>query len=171
MFTLHTTEDIVVEVGYRMRRNNPEADGHRIHALVTTLREQTDSVITRYPPDVDYAGTDRHDGHLHAAAVAGAIDVVLTQDKALLTLDDDRYEISSPDAFLCLADDSMPHYVRQVTLEQLEYWRKQPSSRPLHEALIAAGCDEFAERVRQHCADVLSRPVGMPQVRTLSIGN
>lgn len=152
MFTLHTTEDIVCEVGYRFRRKRPEVDGRLLHALVGSLRTNADSIIDEYPDDPTYSGRDRDDRHVHAAAVSGEIDIVLTDDLGMLATDDDRYEISTPDDFLVLVDDSMPRVVQAVAARQARYWHGRPNPRPLDEALVRAGCTRFAKRVTSHLA-------------------
>ncbi|MGC5617421.1 PIN domain-containing protein [Georgenia sp. Z1491] len=151
MFTLHTTEDIVSEVTYHLRRNNRGVDGAVIHRLSQLLRESTDTVIAEYPHLSDFAGADANDGHIHAAAVAGEIDLVLTNDSSYLKIEDDRYEISTPDEFFCLVDDSTPRIVQAVALKQFNYWRAKMNPRSIWHALAQAGCDEFADRVHAHC--------------------
>lgn len=168
MFTIHTTEDLVCEVGYSTRRRAPDADGRLIHRLVVSLRSNVDSIITDYPDDALYGGTDLDDRHVHSAAVAGEIDVILTNDRGLLGTTDDRYEVSTPDEFFPLVDDSLPHVVRAVALEQATYWSGRTSARTLETALEQARCPVFAERVRGHLADVLSRPIEAPAPHTLA---
>lgn len=40
--------------------------------------------------------------------------------------------------------------ILRVTKEQFEYWGNKPGSQPLDKALIAAGCPQFAARVREN---------------------
>ena len=64
--------------------------------------------------------------------------------------DAEPYEIYTADDFFVLVADSNPASILRVTKEQFEYWGNKPGSRPLDKALIAAGCPQFAARVREN---------------------
>ncbi|MEV8026258.1 PIN domain-containing protein [Cellulosimicrobium funkei] len=156
MYTVFTTEDVLAEVVYTYRRRRPDADGGKVSRLVEHMRKHVDDILVEYWVDADYAGVDPDDKHVHAAACSAEIDILITDDDGLLQLEDDRYEVSSSDAFFCLADDSHPSATRTVALRQMEYHR----GLSLSEQLVAAGCPDFAARVDQRLAEVLRVPVG-----------
>lgn len=166
MYTVQTTEDIICEVGVATRRKHPAADARKVADLVTALRKNVDEILTSYADDPGYAGTDPFDRHVHSAAASGDVDVLLTADGGF-NFDDSRYEVHTPDAFFCLADDSQPQYTTAVALEQAAYWATRPSSRSLPEALVRAGCPDFSARVTERLTDALRRPVGGHRTRLL----
>lgn len=159
MYTVQTTEDIICEVGVATRRAHPTADARRVADLVSLIRANADEVLTAYADDPGYAGSDPHDRHVHSAAASGDVDVLLTADGGF-SFEDSRYEVYTPDAFFCLADDSQPQLTTKVAMEQAMYWANRPSPRPITEALARAGCPDFAERVNVRLTDALRRPVG-----------
>lgn len=158
LFVVYSTEDIIAEVVYRWRRANPEADGiitTRMHDLIVA---QIDDRIEDFQMDDSYPGNDPDDQHVHAAAVSSGAGIVLTADTGFTELTDDQkdvlpYDIYTPDEFFVLADDSVPEVVRQVTVEQRDYWAAKPDSRSLPDQLVAAQCPEFAARVRGYLDD------------------
>jgi hypothetical protein len=138
MYSVCSTEDILSEVLYSYRRNNPTIDGSIPNPFL-----------------------DVNDSHLHAVAVSASIDILLTCDTGLLsvelaTRDVLPYEVMHPDDFFLLIDDSAPHVVKSVTAKQVEYWESRQAGaneqrRPsLVEALIRAGCPNFGQRVQVH---------------------
>lgn len=151
MFTVHYTDDILVEAMNTLRRANPTADG----SLITRLREQIEKSSTSrldgYPGDPNYPGMDPHDQHVHAAAKHHGINTVLTEDTGFHGIDPDLlpYEVSHCDAFFVLVDDAKPDAVVNVAAKQLRYWKAR-SGRPLPDALERSQCSQFADRVRGH---------------------
>ncbi|MEZ5210432.1 PIN domain-containing protein [Gordonia sp. (in: high G+C Gram-positive bacteria)] len=156
MFSVCTTEDVIAEVVYTLRREKPDAPGYLTSSVHDRITEQLDYRVEDYPAGAPgYCGSDPDDAHVHAAAVAAGVDIVLTADKGFTSLsEEDRdglpYEIYHPDEFFVLVDDSSPDTVRRVSGEQLEYWcAKKPSGGAnLPAALDDADCPRFAERVR-----------------------
>ena len=170
MYTVQSTEDILAEVTYNFRRNNQTIDGGKVARLVSHLRDSVDGLIPESQDDPNYSGTDQNDRHVHAAALAGEGVTVLTFDGGLLRLDDDRYEVCTPDDFFCLADDSYPFVVRAVALKQHKYWRSRtPKGKSLPDALKLAGCPEFADRVRLRLGEGLRRPALQTEPQRLSV--
>ena len=155
MFQVHTTFDVLLETVRVFRRRHPNADGRRPKELFDRLSNNVDEVLGDFPGDVDFDGSDGNDLHVHAATVACRADKLLTSnggdfgDPNLLD-----YEIYTPDDFFVLVDNSAPYHVRQVTRDQVDYWQKRRDAgegvKPLHVALIDAGCSKFAERVQRH---------------------
>ncbi|MDN4483209.1 PIN domain-containing protein [Demequina lignilytica] len=155
MFSTCWTEDILTETLYHVRRNNQQLSGDqmvRIRELITgSMTEQISSYEI-----VDLDGLrDPDDRHVHSAAVAGAVAMVVTQDRDFLDLDDEvadglPYDILSIDDFLVLADDSGPAHVRRMVARQWEYWRKRDPAADLPARFRLANCPRFAARVAAH---------------------
>lgn len=155
LYTVHWTEDILAEVLYRLRRQYPDWDGGKITTVRSRIADTFEGGrVDDFVVDGSFQGTDPNDHHVHAAALACSADIVLTGDKGFTGPDCDPdqlpYEVFAPDAFFVLADDSAPDIIRAVTREQTEYWSKQHGRAPLTQQLEAAGCPEFAQRVRKH---------------------
>lgn len=155
MFTTCWTEDILAEVTYRLRRSRPDLDGAVIANVRDKIAGAMSERIDAYPM-VDLADLgDPHDRHLHSAAVAASVHILVTSDTDLLSLpaattDELPYEILSPDAFLVLADDSSPVAVGRMVARQWEHWRWRDPGFDLPARLAAAGCPDFGDRVRGH---------------------
>ena len=162
MFQLHTTLDVIAETIRAVRRQHPKADGGVITEIDRKIRDVVDEIIDDFPGDVDFAGNDEHDRHVNAAATHAKADILVTDnpsdfgDPDLLP-----YDIYSADEFLCLVDDGAPANVRDVTQMQNAYWQTRKNegkpAKGLVDALIDAGCPEFAARVQEHLI-VLSGP-------------
>lgn len=148
------TEDILAETLYRLRRRHPAWSG----AKISTIRDKiAGSLEGGRVEDLDVDGTfpgeDPHDQHVHAAALACRADCVLTADTGFSdveTLDELPYEVYEPDDFFVLVDDSSPDVVRAVASQQVSYFLRRHGSADLCAGLRAAGCPDFAERVRRH---------------------
>jgi hypothetical protein len=164
MFTVQATEDILAEVLYTLRRDNPKIHGGNIARLRELFEANLDETITSFEVDDSFPGSDEHDAHVHCAAVAGRSDVLLTCDNGWHRLEEDvidslPYEIHHPDTFFVLADDSSPRTVQAVTLAQARYWYGKNGEVDLPARLRSAGCPQFADRVRSHlqaidCAEI-----------------
>ena len=170
MFQLHSTEDVLAETLYRLRRKNPAWDGGQITRLRESLVENLDEILTDFDATVAYDGSDPNDRHVHAAAVSCSADILLTNDTGFVSLEDaDRlpYEVQSADEFFVLIDNSAASYVQRVTDSQRRYWAssKSAGSRGLAEALVASGCPEFAKRVTIHLRTLSGPTAGGPKVR------
>lgn len=155
MFQLHSTPDVIAEAIRAWRRLNPTADGGVGVALDARIRENLDEVLMDFRGDIPFAGSDPDDQHVHAAAVWTQADILLTANhRDFGDPDDLPYEIQTPDEFLVLVDNSSPTLVRAVVREQNDYWQNKRANghnvKPLDQALVDAGCPEFASRVLAH---------------------
>ncbi|NYI71184.1 putative nucleic acid-binding protein [Naumannella cuiyingiana] len=160
-FRLCYTVDILAETIKGIRRARPDLTGDQITGIHDKIVTLMDERIDQYPAGTDAPVKDPFDRHVHAAAVAGAIDAVITSDTGFLGLPESekdalRYEIYSPDEFFLLVDDSMPAHVMAVTGRQLAHFRSSGDSSTLSAKLRAAGCPGFAQRVQRHCIDLAS---------------
>lgn len=162
MFSIITSEDVLAEVEYRLRRINPEAPGRMIVQRRARIVQFVDEVLEDFDATATYSGADPNDRHVHAAALASNAHILLTDDNGFSTDDSVSYELYSADNFFVLIDDSAPTCVQHVTAEQRAYWSSR-GGRSVVDALRAAGCEQFANRVNQHfrtLAGVPSGPVG-----------
>ncbi|WP_233552932.1 PIN domain-containing protein [Jiangella rhizosphaerae] len=101
IYTLCWTEDILAEVIYHLRRDNPTADGGVITRLHDRIADALESGrITDFRIDGSFPGSDPNDQHVHAAAVAGKVSYLITADGGFrssgVDLDDLPYEVHSP---------------------------------------------------------------------------
>ncbi|MDK7180128.1 PIN domain-containing protein [Corynebacterium riegelii] len=153
MFQLCSTNDVMVEVLYHLRKRRPKAGSALLEAHFNQIRDLIDEVVEVFPGHAQFTGRDNGDYHVHAAAIACQADVLLTNNSpADFTDNEDAepYEIYTADDFFVLVADSNPASILRVTKEQFEYWGNKPGSQPLDKALIAAGCPQFAARVREN---------------------
>lgn len=155
MFTTCWTEDILAETMYHVRRNNPQIDG----GAVTTVRDRMVAVMSEridaFPVEPFPPLTDEHDLHVHGAAIAGHVTMLLTNDKGFLGLIDevtDRlpYEVIDPDSLFVLIDDSSPDNVGRATRRIWDHLRAKDPATDVSRLLESAGCPQFAKRVRRH---------------------
>jgi len=154
-FEVKWTEDILAEVLYHLRKDNPTFSDHQIGGVRDKIiRTFPDGRITGYKIDTNVPYPDIFDAHVHAAATHGEVDFVLTLDRGFTKLgsllDELSYELHSPDSFFCLLDDSSPFSIQQVTQLQLDYWVTKGKPFNLCTQLENAGAPQFAERVRTH---------------------
>lgn len=161
MFQVAYTEDILAETVYRLRRKHPDLSGSQLTIIRDRIVETMDSRIEDYPSGQDAEQIkDPFDRHLHAAAVAGRADCIITLDKGFTQLppearDQLNYEIYTPDEFFVLVDDSSSSTVISALSQQIEYWNRHPAAtKDPSQALLDARCPDFAVRVKQHCREL-----------------
>jgi hypothetical protein len=145
----------MAEVIYHLRKKLPQASDVQIGGVRDQLVETfPNGRISGYTIDPNVAYPDIYDAHLHAAALHGEVDFVLTADKGFerlgSLLDELPYEVHSPDSFFCLLEDYSPQAIRDVIEKQLAYWLKRRDTVNLPAHLEKAGAPEFAARVRRH---------------------
>lgn len=147
--TVFSSEDVLAETVYRYRRNHPDAPGSLIAAIRSTIVSSLSDIVTDYQIDGSFRSDDIDDRHVHAAALACGADVLLTDDHGF-GAHDRGYDVVRPDPFFVAVDESAPAVVRRVAAQQTKYWTTRRGTARLPEALEAAGCPRFAERVGQH---------------------
>ena len=153
IFTITTSEDIVVEVLSNLRKRNPMAHSSLIEGVRTKILDAAAEVVTDFAVKMDSPIGDDGDAHVHAAAVAAGVNMVITNDKGFLGLSDETldslpYEVIAPDEFFLRLDQAAPGLVPRVAELQAAYWLKTRGSADLPKYLAKAGCHAFAERVR-----------------------
>lgn len=149
MMRVYSSADVLDEVAYQYRRNNPNADGGVIQAKRERTRAFLDDVITDFAGDVSFPGGDKHDSHVHAAALEIGADYLVSDDRGFEVFNNDSapYEAHSADTFLCLVAENAPFAVQEVMTRQLAYWSQRAGSKTLVKALQDAQCHVFADRV------------------------
>lgn len=157
MFTTCWTVDILAETIANVRKNNPHMHGGAMTALHDHIIGSMTEQIVQYGPADDDPIADIYDRHVHAAAIAGQVDILMTADTGFLTLPQDvtdvlPYEICTADSVFTLIADGNPAAVRAVAGAQWEYWRKKNPSSDIPARLAASGCPDFALRVSEHIA-------------------
>ena len=157
LYTVLWTDDILTECTYHLRKANPRWEGGKI----SRIRELIEEVF----PDgrvrdfvVEGVALDEGDQHVHAAAVAGRADFVLTMNvKDFPGGDECPYEVYTPGEFFTLVWDSAPGLVERVSRKMDRYWsgKGHPYSvaERLRSAEKSAAMKEFARRVTRALCD------------------
>lgn len=151
-FIVCWTEDVLAETIYRLRRAHPDWDGARISRMRDAIAGSFEGGrVDAYSPGA-YPGADPNDAHVHAAAVAAQADYLVTGNTKDLSWDADSapYEVLTPDEFFVLVDQAMGDLVDLVAQKMSDYWVERSGEADLPARLVAAGCPEFAVRVRTH---------------------
>lgn len=159
LFNVTWTEDIMAETLYHLRKKHPMWSEQQVGGIRRNLEKAfAGGQIVGYQIDRTLEYPDIGDAHIHAAAIHGAVDIVVTANgKDLPYSEDLPYEIYHPDDFLLLVDDAAPQAVRAVTEKQLRHFHGQPSGSDgvdLPARLVSADAPKFAGRVRQHLQHV-----------------
>lgn len=94
MYTLRSSPDVLIEAGRTFRRRHAKANGAAVTRLVKATRVNLDEVV----PDLDGAtrwnGTDPHDRHVLATAVASQAKVFVTADRGFANMRSDSLQYS-----------------------------------------------------------------------------
>lgn len=162
MFALSTSDDVLDEAHRVWRKRKHQLGGamraHREKLFRSNFNEISSTWKGQAAPVADI-----HDSHVHNAAVHLEADILLTNNvKDFGDPDVLPYDLYTPDEFFCLIYKNSPQGVRAVALEQVKYWvgrQEQGNSdretKTLAEALVEAGCPEFAQNVDE-CLQFLS---------------
>ena len=152
MFSILWTRDIQAETIRTMRKKHPEWSGSAIERRFQMMEALIDDTVVAPDGDYDFSGTDSGDFHVHAAAVAGNVHYILTDnrpDDFTSRPDEEQYEIiNSDDFFNLVADSNQPGFIDAVAGQFEYYSRPGVVKDPLHVALQRAGCPSFADRVK-----------------------
>lgn len=152
-YATYWTEDILTEAMYHLRRNHPTWDGARTAQVREKVAGSLEGGrVDDFVVDGTFPG-DPHDQHVHAAALAAEVDIVLTADGGFTMPGLTEllpYEVYGPDDFFLLVDDSAPDLVRAATATQLRYHEQTGGPADLSGPLRDAGCPRFADRVGRH---------------------
>lgn len=129
VFSVTWTEDVMTETLYHLRKDHPLWSEQQVGGIRRNLEKAfAGGQITGYQIDPALKYPDIGDAHLHAAAIHGSVDIVVTANGKDLPYDDDLpYEIYQPDDFLILVDDAAPKAVRAVTEQQLRHYHQKSS--------------------------------------------
>lgn len=78
-FHVRWAEDVLAELLYHLRKQNPHWHGDRISGIRDQIAETFEiGRVTEFQIGDDYGGRDQFDADVHAAAVACQADVLLT---------------------------------------------------------------------------------------------
>jgi len=156
LFRLLYTEDILAETVKAIRRRDPHLTGTDLTKVRDRIVDVMDSRIDEYGHGQDLeALRDVYDRHVHAAAAAAGIDILVTTDRHFLNLPEDvttslEYEIQHPDDFFLLIVDSAPTLMLEVLQFQSEFRRRRNAPDfDFAGALQRSGCPKFAHWVTQ----------------------
>jgi hypothetical protein len=152
-FEIRWTEDVLAELIHHLRAKHPNWEGARIVGIRDRLVGVFETGrVADFVIDGSYLGKDPHDAHMHAAALAARADILLTCNVADFVWDENTspYEVFHPDDFFVLIDDVAPERVAQAVIANCRYWFDKDGEAGLPTRLKAAGCPDFAERVRRH---------------------
>lgn len=155
LFTLSASDDVLDEAHRVWRRRHPTANGAMRTKREALFRSSLDEVVGEWA-----GGTapvkDVDDTHVHNAAVSVGADIVLTRNVGDFgDLDALPYDLYTPDEFFCLIYASDAQSVETVTEKQEHYWLERSDKHrtvtfeSLSDALLTAGCPEFASIVNQ----------------------
>lgn len=157
LYTVLWTDDILAECTYHLRKANPRWEGGQI----SRIRESIEEVF----PDgrvrdfvVEGGALDEGDQHVHAAAVAGGADLILTMNVEDFPGGDEcPYEVHTPGEFFTLVWDSAPGLVERVCREMDRYWSRKGHPYSIAERLRSAeksaAMQEFARRAARVLCD------------------
>ncbi|NIK54448.1 PIN domain-containing protein [Kribbella shirazensis] len=153
MYTVSTSLDVIAEATARYRDRNPTAPGRVIVRMFELIEANIDERVDDYTVDGSFVGDDPDDAHVDAAARTCGAGVLLTIDGGWNKTTDEQlnalpYEPQHPDTFFSIIDASSPDLIHKVIVQQMTYWFQKDSAVDLPTALRAAGCPDFAERVR-----------------------
>lgn len=151
MFTLASSNDVITEVLYRLRRNNSGGPGHLTGNVKDTLEGTLDEVVRDFPAGTVFPGGDEHDVHVHAATKECGADYLITDDQGFFDVADQlNYEVHTADTFFQLITENVPQVVDQVIHRQLAYYSARGAGKTLSQALADAGCPMFSTIVDRH---------------------
>lgn len=160
MFQLHATNDVFVEALHATRKRHPRAPGNLLSDRMKKIEACVDEVLPNFSGALPFTGSDKHDYHVHAAAISSRADIILTQnDPADITTDPDAepYEIYTADAFFQLVVRSDPSSLLACTRGQLNYWGGRGDGQ-LDDHLVRAGCPQFAASVKRALRELAMAP-------------
>ena len=142
-FQLHSSPAVVADAVRLWRSRDPSTRAAAVPRRLALLTASLDEVVGGGDTDAEPGVGGRAGGSAVADALTTGAHVLLSAT-ARAGEDGDRlpFEICTPDEFLCLTDDAAPAAVREVT--------RHRAAEPLEDALAAAGCPAFAERVASH---------------------
>ncbi|MEU7997863.1 PIN domain-containing protein [Micromonospora sp. NPDC049060] len=161
VYDLRYSEDVLAERMYRMRRKRPDLSEQAIGGQRRRFVEAFPyGLVIGYLPQSVPCPPDPDDRHVLAAAIHGAADFLVTNDRqghrAFPTeCVQGRLEVHTADEFLNWVADRSMGLVRHVATKQVSYYRRSLVTEDRDEVdLIAylrkAGAYRFAQRLEGH---------------------
>ncbi|MFB2586764.1 PIN domain-containing protein [Herbiconiux liukaitaii] len=151
MFTVASSNDVIAEVLYWIRKNNSGGPGHLTGNAKELIEASLDELVRDFPAGMVFPGDDTHDTHVYAASITCGATYLVTDDAGFHDVSDELpYEVHSADSFLQLIAENVPQAVDNVIRTQIAYYANRSGSKTLSEALVSAHCPTFAGIVRRH---------------------
>ncbi|MFY1618359.1 PIN domain-containing protein [Micromonospora sp. WMMD736] len=160
-FELRWSEAVLAEAFYHLRRNHPGAPEQQIERWRDSLDENfPEAKVTNWEPGSIPCPRDPNDHHVLAAAHAGRVDILVTQDgdvndfQQCLDHVDAGIDVQHVDTFLCMIADRHPELVRRRFLSQVMYWQRrnklseEEAADSSTDSLDRAGAGRFAFLLR-----------------------
>ena len=145
-FTLICTEDILAETRYHLRKRYPSASSATVNHRISKIKMCIDELVEFQGHNTGVP--DVGDLHVHAAAVDGQVDVLLTHN----TKDfppPRHYEVLTPDIFFMevATDAQNTNQLTEIIKLQVDYMRQKGKSHRLDIYLERAGCPNFSRYI------------------------
>jgi len=151
-FQLHSSSDVVVDAVQAWVGRDPVARADAASRRLESLAASLDEVVGVFA-DIGVPRGVSKGASVHDAAATGAHVLLTSQVPDSAGVDDLPFEIYTPDQFFCFVDDGAASRVRGAA-RQYDHRTRRPARggavESLTEALAAADCPGFAERVSTH---------------------
>lgn len=150
-FQVYFSNDVLGELLYKLRLNNPDWDGGQITSIVDKIRATFEGgLVEDFKVDGSYVGSDPADRHVHAAAVECRADYLITGNIRHFPVDPETtpYEVLAPDEFFVLVAEAAPDLVGRCVDSQIAYWHTRGQDIDLKGQLERADCPKFADIVQ-----------------------
>jgi predicted nucleic acid-binding protein len=147
------SEDVLAEVHYAWRRQNPGAPERSIGVPLERFQvlHPVGQVTGYNPEDYPRPATDEHDWHVVAAAAHARCDVLLTNDARAFTPDciQGRFRVETADEFFLMILRRRPEIISAVFTYQYDFYRNLYGRSPefLLGRLEKAGATQFAKEI------------------------
>ncbi|SNY30956.1 PIN domain-containing protein [Paractinoplanes atraurantiacus] len=131
-YELRWSEAVLAEAFYHLRRAYPEAPERRIEHWRDQLDKQfPEAKVTDWDPQAVPRPRDANDHHVLAAALAGEVDILVTNDgdiddfQRCLDHVEAGVDVQHVDDFFCMMADRHTKLVRRRFLSQVMYWQRR----------------------------------------------
>ncbi|WP_127500075.1 PIN domain-containing protein [Actinoplanes solisilvae] len=160
-YKLRWSEAVLAETFYHLRRDHPNAPERQIERWRDLIDDKfPEAKVTDWDPGAVPCPRDPNDHHVLAAAIAGDVDILVTNDgdvdnfQHCLDQVGAEIDVQSSDDFLCMTATRHPKIVRRRYLSQITFWqhRKRCSEEAAADSCIdsldKAGARRFAFLLR-----------------------
>lgn len=169
LYQIYSSEDIITEYSHHWRRQNPEVNDASRSVKLEMMRDAFVEVVFGFEIETPVGYPDKHDWHVHSAAIACGADAIVTDDKKLIAFGESAlgvqqlsYDTISVDDFLMqLTEYADPRLFATVYLKQEAYYEGKTIQGGgscdvnLPKALERAGAVKFADYLRRNIIPIL----------------